>query len=41
MLKRSNGMLYANVNKPVKLEGKPVIPDEEFKKIKKEILNTK
>ena len=41
MLKRSNGMLYANVNKPVKLEGKPVIPDEEFNKLKKEILNTK
>ena len=41
MLKRSNGMLYANVDKPVKLEGKPVIPDEEFNKLKKEILNTK
>lgn len=27
MLKRSNGMSYANVNKPVKLEGTPVIPD--------------
>ncbi|WP_410320023.1 DUF1802 family protein [Methanobrevibacter sp.] len=41
MLKRSNGMLYANVNKPVKLEGKPVISDAEFDKLKKEILNTK
>ena len=39
MLKRSNGMLYANVNKPVKLEGKPVISDAEFDKLKKEILN--
>ena len=41
MLKRSNGMLYANVNKPVKLEGEPVIPDKEFNKLKQEILNTK
>ncbi len=41
MLKRSNGMLYANVNKPVKLEGKPVIPDKEFEKLKQAILNTK
>ena len=41
MLKRSNGMLYANVDKPVKLEGKPVIPDNEFNKLKEEILNTK
>ena len=41
MLKRSNGMLYANVNKPVKLEGKPVISDAEFKKLKDELLNTK
>lgn len=41
MLKRSNGMLYANVNKPVKLEGTPVLSDEEFNKIKNEILNTK
>ena len=41
MLKRSNGMLYANVDTPVKLEGKPVIPDTEFKKLKEEILNTK
>lgn len=41
MLKRSNGMLYANVNKPVKLEGKPVISDVEFDKLKEEILNAK
>lgn len=41
MLKRSNGMLYANVEKPVKLEGEPVISDNEFIKLKKEILNTK
>ena len=41
MLKRSNGMLYANVNNPVKLEGKPVISDNEFDKLKEEILNTK
>ena len=40
MLKRSNGMVYANVDKPVKLEGKPVLPDDEFNKLKKEILNT-
>lgn len=40
-LKRSNGMLYANVEKSVKLEGKPVIPDAEFNKLKEEILNTK
>lgn len=41
MLKRSNGMVYANVDKPVKLEGKPVIPDKEFNKLKEDILNTK
>ena len=41
MLKRSNGMLYANVDKPVKLEGEPVISDAEFDKLKEEILNTK
>lgn len=40
-LKRSNGMLYANVESPVKLEGTPVIPDVEFNKLKEEILNTK
>lgn len=41
MLKRNMGMRYANVNKPVKLEGKPVMPDKEFNKLKEEILNTK
>ena len=41
MLKRSRGIRYANVDKPVKLEGKPVIPDDEFNKLKEEILNTK
>ena len=41
MLKRTRGMRYANVDKPVKLEGKPVIPDKEFNKLKEEILNTK
>lgn len=39
-LKRSNGMLYANVDKPVKLEGTPVLSDEEFMKLKEEIKNT-
>ena len=41
MLKRSNGMLYANVNKPVKLEGKPVLSDDEFAKLKEDIINAK
>ena len=41
MLTRSRGMRYANVNKPVKLEGKPVIGDKEFNKLKIDILNTK
>ena len=41
LLKRTRGMIYANVDKPVKLEGKPVIPDDEFNKLKEEILNTK
>ena len=41
MLKRTRGMMYANVEKPVKLEGKPVILDKEFNKLKKDILNTK
>lgn len=40
-LQRSNGMLYANVDKPVKLEGKPVLSDNEFKKLKEDILKTK
>lgn len=41
ILKKTRGMRYANVNKPVKLEGKPVIPDDEFNQLKEEILNTK
>ena len=41
MLTRTRGMMYANVDKPVKLEGKPVIPDDEFNKLKEDILNTK
>lgn len=41
LLKRSNAMLYANVDKPVKLEGKPVLSDDEFDKLKEEILNTR
>ena len=39
-LSRSAGMLYANVDTPVKLEGKPVLSDDEFKRIKKDIINT-
>ena len=34
-------MLYANVEKAIKLEGKPVLSDNEFNKLKDEILNTK
>lgn len=41
MLKRNRGMRYANVDRPVKLEGKPVLSDKEFNKLKKEILNAK
>lgn len=37
-LKRSNGMVYANVEKPVKLEGTPVISDDEFNKLKEELI---
>ena len=40
-LKRTNGMVYANVEKPVKLEGSPVLSDEEFMKLKEEIKNTR
>ena len=40
-LKRSNGMLYANVESPVELKGSPVIPDDEFEKLKENILKTK
>lgn len=38
-LKRSNGMLYANVESPVKLEGTPVISDDEFNKLQEDIKN--
>lgn len=41
ILKRNMGMRYANVDKPVKLEGKPVIPDDKFNKLKEDILNTR
>ena len=41
ILKRNRAMRYANVDKPVKLEGKPVMSDDEFNKLKEEILNTK
>ena len=41
MLKRNRGMKYANVEHPVKLEGKPVLSDAEFEKIKEDILYTK
>ena len=40
-LSRSAGILYSDVNEPVKLKGKPVLSNKEFKKLKKEILNTK
>ena len=40
-LKRSNGMVYANVEKPVELKGTPVLTDSEFNKLKDEILNTR
>ena len=41
MLKRNRGMRYANVDRPVKLEEKPVLSDNEFEKLKEEIMNTK
>lgn len=40
-LKRSNGMVYANVEKPVKLEGTPVLTNDEFNELKNNILNIK
>lgn len=40
-LKRTNGMVYANVKKPVKLDGTPVLSDEEFDKLKEDIINTR
>ena len=33
--------IYANVEKAINLEGKPVLSDNEFNKLKDEILNTK
>lgn len=41
MLKRNRGMRYANVNHPVKLEGKAVLSDADFAKLEESILNTK
>ena len=41
ILKRNMGMIYANVDKSIKLEGKPIIPDDEFNKLKEDILNTR
>ena len=41
MLKRSNGLKYAKVNKPVELKGKPVLSDVEFEKLKNNIINTR
>ena len=41
MLKKTGNIRFGTVHKPVKLEGKPVIPDDEFKKLKEEILSTK
>ena len=41
MLKRNRGMRYANVDKPVKLEGKPVLSDAEFDNLKELIISTK
>lgn len=40
-LSRSAGMLYANVDTPVKLEGRPVLSDDEFEKLKADIINTR
>ena len=40
ILKRNRGMRFANVDSPVKLEGRPVIGDREFLKLKNDVLNT-
>jgi hypothetical protein len=40
-VRRSAGMLYANVDAPIKLEGKPVLSDDEFAKLKENIINTR
>ena len=36
---RSRGMVFANVDKEIELKGKPVISDDDFEKLKEEILN--
>ena len=41
MLKRNRAIRYANVDHPVELEGKPVLSDSEFDKLKEDIINTK
>ena len=41
MLKRSYAMTYANVERPVKLDGIPVISDKDFDKLKRDIINIK
>ena len=40
-LSRSAGMLYANVDTRVKLDGNPVLSDDDFAKLKEDIINTK
>lgn len=37
--KRSWGMMYSNVDEPIKLEGEPVLSDDDFNKLKEEILD--
>ena len=37
-VRRSTGMLYANVDTPIKPEGKPVLSDNEFAKLKDDII---
>ena len=39
MLKMKGSMRFGNVDKNVKLEGKPIISDSKFNKLKKEIIN--
>lgn len=36
---RSRGMVFANVDEEIELKGKPVISDDEFEKLREEILN--
>ena len=40
-LSRSAGMLYANVDTRVKLDGNTVLSDDDFAKLKEDIINTK